>query len=223
MNVRIKTIGGERTASVGSSENSPWWRWLVLGNVGIAGLIATLAGFGSWPDGFVLAVLILAMRGAVRSLLAVGTVVLFVAAFPPFSWPTCWFCLAPFVWIWRERQLARSLARDVVESVAIGFAMAWLSTGFVRDVVPAWGGALHGVACFVFSLQVVGVMLAIRLLRNRAVPLAAAVSAMIMVAGEFLSAGMANGVVWSVTSISLTAVVSARPKLRLRRELAKEI
>lgn len=167
--------------------------------------MATLAGFGGWADGFVLAVMILAIRGAVRSLLAMGAVTLFVAAFPPFSWPTFWFCLAPLVWIWRERQLVRSLVRDVLEGVAVGFSMAWLSTGFVRDAVPAWGVALQGVACLVFSLQVVGLMMAVRYLRDRAVPLAAAATAVAAVAGEFLSAKLANGVVWSVTSISMVA------------------
>jgi apolipoprotein N-acyltransferase len=178
---------------------------MVLGNIGLAALLATFAGVAGWADGFVLAVLILVMRGAVWSLFAVGAVLLFVVAFPPLSWPTCWFCFAPLVWIWRERRLSRSLVRDVLEAVAVGFLMALLSTGFVRDAVPAWGGVLHGVACLVFSLQVVGLALAIRFLWDRAVPLAAAVTAVVAVAGEFLSAGMANGVVWSVTSISLAA------------------
>lgn len=205
MDLRLRGFRGELTASGDVSRFSAWWRWLVLGNIRLAGLVAAPVGFCGWADGVVLAVLILSIRGGVRSLLAVGTVVLFVAAFPPFSWPTFWFCLAPLVWIWREWQLRRSPARNILEAMAVGFSMAWLSTGFVRDAVPAWGGALHGVACLVFSLQVVGLMIAIRFLRDRAVPLAAAMMAAVAVAGEFLSANLANGVVWSVTSISLAA------------------
>ena len=205
LNLSLGTPGGELTTSSDVSRFCSRWQRMVLGNIGLAALLATFAGVTGWADGFVLAVLILVMRGTRRGLLAVGSVWLFVAAFPPLSWPTYWFCLAPLVWIWRERQLARSLIRDVLEGVAVGFSMAWLSTGFVRDAVPAWGGVLHGVACLVFSLQVVGLMIAIRLLRDQAVFKAAAVTTVVAVAGELLSAGMANGVVWSVTSISLAA------------------
>ncbi len=205
MNLRLGTFGGELTTSGDASRFSSWWRWLAVGNIGLAGLVATLAGFGGWADGFVLAAMILAIRGTVRGLLAVGSVMLFVAAFLPLLWPMFWFCLAPLVWIWRERQSARTLGRDVLEAVAVGFSMAWLSTGFVRDAVPAWGGALQGVACLVFSLQVVGLMIAIRLLRDRSIPMAAAGSAVVAVAGEFLIAELWNGVVWSVTSLSLAA------------------
>ncbi len=179
--------------------------WLVLGSIGLASAVTAVAAFSSWADGIVLAVMIFAVRGTVRRLLALGTVVLFVAAFPPFFWPTFWFCLAPLVWIWRERRLARSLIRDVLEAVAVGFAMAWLSTGFVRDAVPAWGGVLQGAACLVFSLQVVGLALAIRFTRDWPVLMAATLSAVVAVAGELLNAGVGNGVVWSVTSLALAA------------------
>ncbi len=155
MNLRLGTFGGELTTSNDASSFSAWWRWLAFGNIGLAGLVATLAGFVGWVDGFVLAILLLAIRGAIRGLLAVGAVVLFVVAFPPLSCPTFWFCLAPLVWIWRDRQFSESRVRDVMEAVAVGFSMACLSTGFVRDAVPAWGGVFHGVACLVFSLQVV--------------------------------------------------------------------
>ena len=144
MNLRLGALEAEQTTSSDGSRFLSWWRWLTIGNIGLAGLVATLAGFGGWADGFVLAVLILVIRGSVRGLLAVAAVLLFVAAFPPLSWPTFWFCFAPLVWIWRERRLARSVGRDVLEAVAVGFSMGWLSTEFVRNAVPAWGGLLHG-------------------------------------------------------------------------------
>lgn len=180
-------------------------RSLWLGKLVLAGLIAAITVFSRSSDPVILTGLMLMIRGAVRSLFAVGAVVLFVVAFPPLSWPTFWFCSAPLVWIWRERKLTPSWQHDLLEAVVVGFSMAWLSTGFVRDLVPRWGVVLHGVACLLLSLQVVGLMVAIRLLRNQAVPMAATVTAVVAVAGEFLNASVANGVVWSVTSLSLSA------------------
>lgn len=208
MNLRLGAFSGGLTKRGDAIRLSSWWRWLAVGNLGLAGLGAGLVvvpGFSGWADGCILAVVILAIRGTVRCLIAVGAVALFVMAFPPLSWPTFWFCFAPLVWIWREKRLAESQVRDLLEAMAVGFSMCWLSTGFVRDAVPAWGGVLHAAACLVFSMQVVGLMLVIRFLRDWTVPMSAAVTAVVAVAGEFLSAGIANGAVWSVTSLSLPA------------------
>ncbi len=175
-----------------------------------AGLVAATMVVGvsfSWIDAIVVVAAAFAVQGAARRLCAVGTVALFTMSFPPWSWPTCWFCLAPLVWIWREREPDLSLARLGMEAVAVGFAMGWLSTGFVRAAVPAWGWLLHGAACSIFSLQFVGIALAIRLLRNRSVLVAAALTAVMAVGCEALQAWC--GLVWSVTSLSLP--VAATP------------
>ncbi len=203
MNLRLGRFGGELTTSSDASRFTSWWRWSALGNIGLAGLVATLVGFVGWVDGFVLAFLLLVIRGSVRGLLALSTVVLYMVAFPPLSWPTFWFCLAPLVWIWREDQPASSLVWTIVEAIAVGLSMGWMSTGFIRDMVPAWGGVLHAAACFLFSLQLVGVALTIRLLRHRTILTAAAFTAAVATAGEWLQARY--GVAWSVTSISLAA------------------
>ena len=138
-----------------------------------------------------------------RRILAISAVLLFTVSFPPFSWPTWWFCLVPLVWLWRDQNVNLSRLRLTLEAVVIGFAMAWVSTGFVRDAVPVGGGVLHGAACLVFSLQFVGLALAVRLMRDWPVASAAALSAAVAVAGELLQA--VCGVAWSVTSFSLAA------------------
>ena len=155
----------------------------------------------SWVDGLVFVGTALAVQGARRRLCAVGTVALFTLSFPPWSWPTYWFCLAPLVWIWRDPEPKQPLTRIVLEAVAIGFAMGWLSTGFVRAAIPAWGWLLHSAACIVFSLQFIGVALAIRLLRNKPIVLAAGLTAIVAVGCETFEAWC--GIAWSVTSFSL--------------------
>lgn len=169
-----------------------------------AGLVAATILIGlsiSWIDAIVFAGAAFAVQGTARRLWAVGTVALFTASFPPYSWPTYWICLAPLVWIWREPQPRQSLARQVLESLALGFAMGWLSTGFVRTVIPAQGWLLHAAACLLYSLQFVGIALAIRALQNRPVVVAAALTAVVAVGCEALQAWC--GLVWSVTSLSL--------------------
>jgi len=174
---------------------------VAMAHAGLVAVTLLIAESFSWTDALVFAGAALAVQGARRRLCAVGAVALFTVAFPPWSWPTFWFCLAPLVWIWREEERNQSLGRHVLEAVAIGFAMGWLSTGFVRAAIPAWGSLLHGAACVVFSLQFVGVALAIRLLRNKPIVLAAALTAVVAVGCESLEAWC--GIAWSVTSFSL--------------------
>lgn len=167
-------------------------------------LIATTITVGvsfSWIDGFVVAGAGLIVQGAGRRLWAVAAAVLFTVSFPPYCWATWWLCLAPLVWIWREWEPKQSLGHQGAEAIAIGFAMGWLSTGFVRAGVPSWGWLLHGCACLVFSLQIVGIALAIRLMRNRPIVVAATLTALVAVGCEALQAWW--GLVWSVTSLSL--------------------
>ncbi|NQT15986.1 MAG: hypothetical protein HQ582_24740 [Planctomycetes bacterium] len=175
--------------------------WRMLGHVALASAILLIGGWFSWKDAVVLTGAAVAVRGATRRLLAVGVVVLFSGSFPPLSWPTYWFCFAPLVWMWREREPKQPVARHALEAVAIGFAMGWLSTGFVRAAVPAWGWLLHGGACIVFSLQFIGIALAIRLLRNIPIVLAGALTAVVAVGCEALEAWC--GIAWSVTSFCL--------------------
>ncbi len=103
--------------------------------------------------------------------------------------------------MWREQEPTRLRVRHALEAVAIGFAMGWLSTGFVRAAIPAWGCLLHGAACTVFSLQLVGVVLAIRLAGNKPIVPAAALTAIAAIGGELLQAWF--GIAWSVTNFSL--------------------
>lgn len=174
---------------------------VVLPHASLA-VLSTLIGLSfSWTDAIVLAGAAFAVQGLGRRLWAAGAVCLFTLSFPPWSWPTCWFCLAPLVWIWRQSEPRQSMARVVLEAVGVGFAMCWLSTGFVRSAIPAWGCVFHSVACVIFSLQVVPIALAIRVLRDRPLIVAAPLTAVAAVACEALQAWC--GLVWSVTSLSL--------------------
>lgn len=175
-----------------------------------AGLVTATLAIGvslSWVDALVFVGTAFAVQGATRRLCAAAAVILFTVSFPPWSWPAYWFCLAPLVWIWREPEPKQPLARHALEAVAIGFAMCWLSTGFARAAIPAWGWLLHGAACLVFSLQFIGLALAVRLLRNKPIVLAAALTAVVAVGCEALEAWW--GIAWSVTNVSLA--VGATP------------
>jgi hypothetical protein len=243
--VRIRAAGMVRSVRrrpVASSFSTQWRPRFrpVVAHVGFLAAVVLAGAAFSWRDAIVLVGIGIAVQGATRRLLAAGAVLLFTVAFPPLSWPTYWFCLAPLVWIWREREprasraedirsverlmrpkpsasadadasasfrgtpgssgslkdrgYERSLRRVALEGIAIGFAAAWLSTGFVRAAIPAWGWILHGAACVVFSLQFLGIALAIRLLRSQPVLLAAAVAAVAAVACEGLQAWC--GIAW---------------------------
>lgn len=169
-----------------------------------AGLVVATILMGlsiSWIDAIVFVAAVCVVQGTARRLSVVGAVALFRLSFPPCSWPTYWFCLAPLVWIWRERQSDHSLARLALEAVSVGFAMGWLSTGFVRAAIPARGWLLHAAACLVFSLQFVGIAFAIRAQGNRPVVVGAVLTAVVAVGCETAQAWC--GLVWSVTSLSL--------------------
>jgi apolipoprotein N-acyltransferase len=160
-----------------------------------------------WPSWIVLGGVAASVVRMRRRILAIGAVLLFTASFPPYSWPTWSFCLAPLVWIWRDPSVRLSRLRLMLEAVMIGFAMGWTSTAFVRAGLPAYGGVIHAAACVVFSAPVVAVAAVMRKLRNQPVALAASAAALTAAGGEVLQA--VGGVSWSVTSFALT--VGATP------------
>ena len=142
------------------------------------------------------------VAGSTRQLRAVTVVLLFTISFPPYSWPTSWFCLGPMMWLWRDHGVKLSRLRVCAESIAIGFAMAWTSTGFVRAGLPAFAELVHAAACPVFSLQFLAVAIAIRLLRDQSIVVAAVTTASVAVAGEMFEAWL--GVSWSVSNFAFT-------------------
>ena len=179
-------------------------RWLANA---VGGIVLVIAAVRGWHDVVVLTIMVAVVAGMARRILAVGAVLLFTVAFPPHSWPVWWFCLAPLVWIWRDRTLKQSLFQCVVEAVVIGFALGWLSTGFVRAGLPAFGWLVHVAACLVFSLQFVVIAMVIRSTRHKPVFLAAPLCALAAVGGDLFEAWC--GVSWSVTNLALT--VGATP------------
>jgi apolipoprotein N-acyltransferase len=170
------------------------------------GLLLLFVAIWEWQFAGVVLMLVM-VTGAARRILAASVPILFNLAFPPFSWPTWFFCLAPMLWLWRDQELRLSRLRLVAEAVAIGFAMGWFSTEFVRAGIPAWGWLVHAAACFVFSLQFLAVAMTIRLMRKQRVIIAGAVTAVVAVFGELIEAWW--GVSWSVSNFSLT--VGATP------------
>jgi apolipoprotein N-acyltransferase len=178
------------------------WRYKLA-----SGALLLLAATFGWHDVFVLTAMVAIVAGTTRRILAVCTVLLFTVSFPPFSWPTWWFCLAPLLWMWRERASKRTVFQCAVEALAVGFAMGWLSTEFVRAGLPAWGWLVHAAACLVFSLQFVVIALTIRFTRDKPVFLAAPICALTAVGGDLFEAWC--GVSWSVTNLALT--VGATP------------
>ena len=121
----------------------------------------------SWQNAVVLTVMTAIVAGSARQFRAVTAVLLFTVSFPPYSWPTSWFCQGPMIWLWRDHRVKLSRLRLCSEALAIGFMMAWTSTGFIRAGLPAFGGLVHAAACFVYSLQFLAVAIAIRHLRNQ--------------------------------------------------------
>jgi apolipoprotein N-acyltransferase len=195
-------------ASVASSKPKFWRsagarRSLKVASAALLILTATLG----CHDVFVLTAMVAIVAGMTRRILALGTVLLFTVSFPPFSWSTWWFCLAPMLWIWRDQNLERTRYQCVVEAVAIGFAVGWLSTGFVRAGLPVFGWLVHAAACMVFSLQFVAIALAIRMTRDQPIYLSAPLCALTAVGGELFEAWC--GGAWSVTNLALT--VGATP------------
>lgn len=185
---------------------------LFVSVVGLAAILGLTAGvlFLISPepglDFIVLGAALTAISGNARRLAALLAVVLFVGAYPPWAWPTYWFYLTPLVAIWRCRDAERTLSRDVVESFAIGFAIAWMLTGFTRDGISGYAIPLHGLSCAVFAAPFVGIALSFRWTMNRSAIVSSAVAAGIAMACEFLQSSF--GEAWMVTNLSLPAAAA---------------
>jgi len=193
----------QKVSGVEATSKEPSGVWLALLFVVVVILIFTLR---EWQDGIVLWGLLLLVGRSLR-IYAISIVLLFTVSFPPYSWPTSWFCLGPMMWMWRDQAVKLSRLRITAEAIAIGFTMGWTSTGFVRAGLPAFGELVHAAACLVFSLQFLAVAVAIRILRNQQIVVAAVTTAAVAVGGELLEAWL--GVSWSVSNFALT--VGATP------------
>jgi len=187
-------------------------QWLAIGVNGISLIVVAVH---DWQNAIVLTVMAAIVAGSTRQLCGVTAVLLFTVSFPPFSWPTSWFCLGPMVWLWRDHGVKHSRFRVGVEAIAIGFAMGWISTGFIRAGLPAFAELVHAAASLVFSLKFLAVAVAIRLLKNQPVVVAAVTTAGVAVVGEILEAWC--GVSWSVSNFALT--VAATPLAQWSRWL----
>ncbi|MGE4002611.1 MAG: hypothetical protein AB7I48_20615, partial [Planctomycetaceae bacterium] len=130
----------------------------LLPSVAVVGMLL------EWEDALVLGAVTAVVRGMRRKGWAIASVLLVAAAFPPWGWPTWWCCYTPLLGLWRGSEdsadrnvcstfLQRSLGRDLIEALTIGFAMCWLTTGFVRDAVATRGVLLQASGCVLFGLQ----------------------------------------------------------------------
>ncbi len=173
--------------------------WVVHAAAVCVGAIAAVNG---WDLPFALAAIVAIVAGRARQFLAIASVLLFTVSFPPFSWPAWWICLAPLMWIWRDRATKLNKFQLAAEAVVIGFSIGWLSTGFVRAVLPSWGWLIHAVACLLFSLRVVAIAIAVRLTRNRPVVVSAFACSLAAVFAELFEA-WCGGVLWAATNLAL--------------------
>src|SRR3990172_3536033 len=171
-----------------------------LALLGLAvGVLILCRGTLDAPDALVLGTIVLVVSGAARTLAALSSVLLWVVAFPPLALPTYWFCLVPVTWMSRQPSPRTTMVRVGVETLAIGFAAAWFSTGFVREAMPSGGSVAHAIGCFLFGIQLAVVGASLWRLRNRPVLVSAVISAAIAVAAEIVQAKF--GVAWSVMSL----------------------
>lgn len=185
--------------------SSKEFRTVVLMLFFIIVVCVTLA-LRKWEDAIVLCGL-LCINGQVRRIYATSVILLFTLSFPPFSWPTWWFCFGPMMWLWRDPVVRLSKSRLTTEAIVIGFGMAWFSTRFVRAGLPVYGAWVHAVACLVFSLQYLVVAIAIRSLRKRCCLVAVPIISIVAVVGELMAAWW--GISWSVSNLVLS--VGATP------------
>jgi apolipoprotein N-acyltransferase len=129
-------------------------------------------------------------------------VALWLAGYPPLMLPTYWISVAPLFWLWRTTK-GVSFTRSCLEAIVLGFAVAWLSTRFVRDGVPAHQTLAHGIGCLLFGLQLIPLALCARWSREWGAAVGALACALVCVLTEFIQAHF--GVAWAVMSISLPA------------------
>ncbi len=153
-------------------------------------------------NAIVLAAVFAVVGGLRRKLLALASVGLYAAAFPPWNWPTWGFCFTPLAPLWMSVSERRAW-RDIVEAVLIGFAMGWVTTGFVRDAAVARSQILDAACCLLFGLQMAIWPLSLRWMGNRPVLMAGGFLAAAGTLAEWLQSHLFNGLIWSMTSLSL--------------------
>ena len=152
----------------------------------------------------VLALIVVVVRHRQRKAIAVAAALLFVGAWPPWSWPTSLFCFTPLAVLWSgDRQ--QSLIRDCSEAIAIGVTMTWLTSGFVSDVVPTGSWLVRLCAGLMYGLQLMLLPLVMRRLRGHSVLYSAGILTAAATFGELLQSFCLSSLVWSQESFYLTA------------------
>jgi apolipoprotein N-acyltransferase len=146
------------------------------------------------------------VRGWKRLTGAMAVIPLWMAAYPPCTLPTYWIALAPLMWIWRGSVSGVSIPRASLEALSIGFAIAWMSTGFVRDAIPVRAELAQAIGCVLFGCQFIPLAICARLLAGWSIYLGAICCSAIAVAAEVIQARL--GVAWSVLSLCLPAAPS---------------
>ena len=185
-------------------------------------ILLTCLAVGYWLsclDAAVVALSVAVIQGAVRRLLALAAILMLPAAFPPWELPCYAFCLAPLVWMWQERDIQEgerpfsekkatvagvatgSRLRAAIEGLSMGFAAAWLASGFLRDALWSRGWMIQAIACLAFGLQLGVVMVAIRETRRMGIGRAALVTATVATIVEWIQARW--GVAWPVMGLSV--------------------
>ena len=160
----------------------------------------------SYSDVIVIALVIASVRRIRRGILAMSAVAMFALSFPPYSLPLWFVSLVPLACLWRSgnaKGRSVSIARLVVEALAVGFALSWFSTRFVSAATPKLGWVVHSIGCIVFSLQIVLIACSLRVSSRCGLFLRGGIPALAGIAGEAMEAYL--GVTWSVTNLALSA------------------
>lgn len=137
--------------------------------------------------------------------LAIGclTFGLFTLGLTPYCWPTYLMALSPLILLWRCESLTINFwAWLVIEAIAVGMAMCWMSTSFITPLLPIGGSLLHCFGCLIYSTLTVAIALSLRWTRSLNLPLAAAVTAVLATAVEFIQA-RTLGVTWILSNPGL--------------------
>ncbi len=121
-------------------------------------------------------------------------------------WPIGCFCFSPLVWIWRSPLASHSVMRSSSEALVLGFAVGWISTGFVSDAIADWGYIVQAIACLVFGLHFVAITVSIHFVRHWPILIAAVATTIAATASELFQAWL--GITWSVKNLALITVTT---------------
>ncbi len=169
-----------------------------VASIAIAVLLFSALFWRLMDVALLICIVTLVFSNGVRSVVAISAIFLYAIAFTPYSLPTYWISLASMICLWGGKFTTCSLIRCGVESMAVGFAMCWLITGFFHSTITMWSFIIRGAGCVAFSSQFVAIAVAIHSLRQLSITAAALPIAIVATLTELIQAWL--GLTWAVTN-----------------------